>query len=701
IAKRLVESESGDAATRFRLMTPAYASPEQVRVEAITTASDVYSLGVLLYELLCGRSPYRLATSRPRELEEAILSQQPERPSQALERGDREGPSVEEISAGRGVRPRELRRKLNGDLDTIVLKALRKEPQRRYRSVDELASDVDRYLRAFPISAQPDTALYHAGKFVRRHRWGVALAGAALGLIAALVVSVFAQRNRAERERDKARTAMEYLVNVFERADPYTTGAEDVTARELLDTGARHAMKELPGDPEVQAALLDGLGRASVGLGHLDQAAPVLERALALRRQIAPGSLELADSLNSLGWLRFLQSDFDAAEALLREALDLRRRLLGSASPEVAFLLNRIGTVLTERYQSNDEERTREIESLHREALVIYQKAEGPNGLGVAASLLELAKIEKQRGHLALAESLYRQTLRIDVALRGPDHPETCHTRRGLALTFIAEGKLPEAENQLELALAAQRKLLPKDHLDLAMTKSDLAIVQMRKGDFAAAEALVRDALATALAKLGESHVSTLMMFANLASTLQEQGRLTEATELNEKVLAARRRSLGERHIHLAQSLAGVARCYSALGRHAEAQARAAEALAMTRELVEPDNPLLAPQLRIMGTVLLEAGKPAEAEPFLRQALALYHKSLSAGLVIPRTEVLLGACLTSLGRYAEARQLLTGARRTLEAELAPDHLWVKEARTRLDALNQRQESRLPAARPAA
>ena len=700
IAKRLVESESGAAATRFRMMTPAYASPEQVRVEPITTASDVYSLGVLLYELLCGRSPYRLATSRPRELEEAILSQEPERPSHALECHDEEGPTSEEISATRNTRPRELRRKLNGDLDTIVLKALRKEPQRRYRSVDELASDIDYFLGAFPISARPDTALYLAGKFVRRHRWGVALAGATLMLIATLVVSVFAQRNRAERERDKARTAMEYLVDVFERADPFAKGAENVTVRDLLATGARHASHELSGDPEVQSELLDALGRASVSLGQLDQAAPLLGKALVLRRKTAPGTLELAETLDNAGWLHFQQSDYEGAEALLREAVTIRRRLLGADSPEVAFLLNRIGTVMTERYQNTSEERSREIEALHREALAIYEKAE-PDGRGVGDSVFQLAKVAQHRSDLPQAERLYRQVLGIDEVLLGPDHPETNHCRRALALVLNTQGKLPEAEQLMRRALASQRKILPRDHPDIAWTLNDLALVRQRRGALGEAELLMRDGLRLAAEILGESHANSSLLMSNLANILQEEGKAAEAAQLHEKALAIKRGIFDERHIHIAKSLSGLARAESDLGRHTEAEGLARQALGIARELLKPDHPDLASYLRTMGIVLLKADRPAEAETFLREALALLGKSPTSGLQLPRTEVALGGCLTSLGRYAEAAQVLTRARQRLEAKLPPDHIWVREARERLDALNRAQALRLPTARPAA
>ena len=619
IAKRLAGDQPAGTQTSFRLMTPAYASPEQVRGESITTASDVYSLGVVLYELLCGRGPYRLES----ELETSILHRQPEKPSKALD-----GSGLEEIAAARRARPGELRRKLRGDLDTLVLTALRKEPHRRYRSVDELAADVERYLGAFPISARRETALYSAGKLARRHPIGTALAGLALSLIAVLFAGVLDQRDRAERERDKAQLAMSFLVDVFEQADPYQRGAGDVSARELLDTGVRRASRDLAGDPEVQATLLDALGRAALGLGHADQAEPALRRALALRRKTARGSLELADSLESVAWLDFLQGDYSAAETLYREALGLRRRLArGDPSTRIAFNLTHLATVLVERSQSTDAERSREIESLLREALAIYREAEGPDGKGVADSLFQLGRLLQTRGELAEAERLLREVLRMDLARLGETHPETSHCRRALAQVLVTRAELPEAERLVRQALEAQRKVLPAEHPDIAWTKNDLALVRFRSGDAVEAELLFREVLATASANLGESHANTLLVLHNLANALVEQRKFAEAARLHEKALAGRLALYGERHVYVAFSLAGLARALSGIGRHGKALDRARRSLAISRELLQPGHPDSVPALRAMGIVLLNAGRPAEARPFLRRTLAILRRT--------------------------------------------------------------------------
>ena len=695
IAKQLGEPQAPLSArlTRpgVRPMTPSHASPEQVRGEAITTACDVYGLGLVLYELLCGRGPYLLASDLPHELETAILTQQPERPSQALDRAgsdDGEGPTTDQIRAARRSRPGELRRKLRGDLDTIAVTALNKDPQRRYRSVLELAADVARHLRARPISARPESPIYLAGKLIRRHRLGAALAGMALALIAALLVNLFVASERANQERDKAREALAFMVGVFHQADPYSKQGENVTALELLDAGARRAAEDLTGEPEVQAALMDAIGQATLNLGRQPEAEPLLEGALALRRRNSPGTLELAESLENVAWLKFLQSDYDAAVPLMREAVGLRKRTTGRSSVQLASSLNRLGLMLAERDQSTDEQRSSEIERLHREALSIYLRVEGPNGPGVSDSLFNLAKLSKNRGDLAQAESWYRFALRAGIERQGDDHPETQHDRRALALTLLDEGKFEEAKALLRRAYEAQTKVLPKGHPDLVLTLNDLGLAHLRSDEYAEAEGFYRQALDLALAAFGNSHAYTATITAGLASSLQGQGKLKEAATLFERALAYRRATYGELHIYVAQTLGALARVRSDQGDHPAALELARQSLAIDQELLRPDHPDLAWPLRTMGIVLLDGGKAAEAEPYLRRALDLLRRTQPAGsFQTARTEVLLGDALTSLGRYPEAEQLLLHGQQVLEAHFPADHVRVKEARDKLAALH--------------
>ena len=651
IAKQLVEAAGGaePAPTRLRPMTPSYASPEQVRGEAVTTASDVYSLGVVLYELLCGRSPYRLQSGFPHELEAAILDQEPEKPSQALARAEPDGPTLEEICAARRARPRELRRRLTGDLDTLALTALRKKPQRRYHSIVELAADVDNHLRTLPIAARPDTVLYCTGKLVRRHRLAVALAGAALLVIAALFGSLLQQRNRAQRDRDASHDALAFLVDVVEKADPSNKGPGNVSVRDLLEIGAGRTSEELSGDPVVQARVMHAIGRAWLSLEEFQEAAPLLEKALALRRRIAPGSPELAESLESVAWLKARQGAYAAAEQLSRESLALRQRLPGNDTREAA------------------------------------------------KSFQSLAMIAYFRDDFVQVERLNRQALQINRKRLGLRHPDTLRSEEALAQILITQSRrvmidparLAEAEELLHHALAVQREILHQPHPDIALTVHDLAWLRSLQGDYAEAEALFRQVLAFNRAILGETHPDTLVVLSNVGFALLHQGtveKLKEAEHLFETALAIQRSAQGERHIGVATNLERLALVRSALGHHDEALKGARQALDLKHGLLRAGDPKLAEPLRTMGIILLDAHHPSEAEPYLRQSLELLRRTRPPGYFeTARVEVLLGACLTELGRYAEAEPLLRQGTRRLEEQLPAGHKLVREARDKTAA----------------
>ncbi|HEV7787052.1 MAG TPA: serine/threonine-protein kinase, partial [Thermoanaerobaculia bacterium] len=384
IAKRL-EKENRDDGDCLRVMTLLYASPEQVQGSAITTASDVYSLGVLLYELLTGRLPYRLESGlgrTDREIAAAIAGQEPEPPSRALSHpwpGPLAETMPEAIAAARGTNPRALARRLRGDLDQIVLRALHKDPQSRYASAALLAEDLESHLAHRPVAARPNTPPYLAGKLVRRNRMAAAAAALVVLLGVGLLVSFAVQQRRVARERDKARYTLSFLVDTFKQADPYARGAR-LTKEEILDEGAGRVARELNGQPDIQAELMDSIGEVALGLGRYDQAQPLLERALALRRRtFGPESLPVAVSLEHLGLLKQQRSERAAAEALLRQALALDRRLLGDRDLAVAKVLNELGDVVAGQV------RYAGAEKLHQEALAIARAKEGPVGPTVAA----------------------------------------------------------------------------------------------------------------------------------------------------------------------------------------------------------------------------------------------------------------------------------------------------------------------------
>jgi serine/threonine-protein kinase len=291
-----------ETGTGHRLMTPAYASPEQVRGDAVTTAADVYSIAVVLYELLTGRLPYRTESAQPHDLARLILEVQPEQPSTAV---------AADAPVERNTTLQRLRRQLEGDLDNILLVALRKEPERRYASIEQFAADLGRHLDGHPVVARPDTWPYRAGKFVKRNRGAVAAGMSTFLTLAFFALSVAIQANRirrerdiANREREKAESVTAFLVDVFDAADPNNARGTEVTAREILAEGGRKAKTELADQPEVQAAAMETIGNVYRALGEYDSAAPFLQAAHDRRlAALGPNSLDYATSLTELGLL--------------------------------------------------------------------------------------------------------------------------------------------------------------------------------------------------------------------------------------------------------------------------------------------------------------------------------------------------------------------------------------------------------------
>jgi serine/threonine protein kinase len=661
IAKRL---ERGPATqpdltqTGSRIMTPSYASPEQVKGEPITTASDVYSLGVLLYGLLAGRGPYRNGTGRlPHEIERAICEQQPERPSVALFRPG--GPSAEEIARARCSRPQALRRRLQGDLDNIVLMALRKEPERRYGSAAQLSRDLENHLQSLPVVARADTLPYRARKFLRRHRAGVAAAGVMVLLAVLFMAGLIVQGRRVARERDKARYALGFLVDTFKEADPYHTKGERLSADEILARGAERVSRDLSGQPDVQAALMDAIGEVELGLGRYDRAEPLLRRGFALRRAtFGTRSLEVADSLEHLGRLQQDRAAFADSETLLRQALEIRRRRLGDADPAVARTLNDLGELLAAKGGAV------EAEKLHREALDIALKVEGPVGPAVAESLLDLGKAKLAQGNYAAAERISRQGLVVQRGVFGKGDPRLYRVQTQVAEVLLESGKFREAEILLRGSLKAQRELLGRNHPDVTVTLGDLALALHREERWGESEAVSREALGIVRAQFGPSHRLVDEILGNLAVAIDAQGRTVEAIPYYQEALEIRRRSYGPESPQVAQILLLLAGANRTLNHPKEALRFSLEGLAILEKVKDPH---VSFALREVGRDYMLAGLPADAEPYLRQALEIRRREFSRDHPdVATAKHSLAQCLMKLNRLDEAETLLREAHASLE-----------------------------------
>ncbi len=582
---KLLEDETGageaTALTREggRALTPEYAAPEQVLGGAVTTATDVYALGTLLYVLLAGRHPAEGALQSPADLVKAIVDTEPRRLSDAVTGARTRKPEALAASAAlRSTTPDALAHALKGDLDIIVCRALKKRPEERYASVTAFSDDLKRYLNDEPISARRDTLAYRATKFVRRHPRGVAAAGAVVLLLASLVgfytKRLAAERDRARLEAQKAAKVSELMTGLLTGADPYETRqGKEPTVRGILDAGAERLEKELAGQPELQAEMLTVMGRVYHRLDLDDKAQKLLEEALAAgRRALGPEHERVAQSLNELGVLLRDKGKIGAARPILEEALAMRRKLLGKEHKDVAVTLVELGRVYSD--QGNDQR----AEPLIRESLAIRRKVLGEEDHETGVSLSDLAHVLRRKGDLAGAESLFRQALPIFRRTRGENHPHVATILNNLAL------------------IAADRE------------------------DYASAESLFRQSLAMDRKTLGEKHPAVASKLINLSRPLLEQGKYEEAASVLQEGLRIALPSLGADHPLIAFDKIYLARVYLARKDPAAAEPLLRDALRIRQRIFPPDDWRIGVPKSVLGAALTALARYDEAEVLLVDA---------------------------------------------------------------------------------
>ena len=610
---KLLDADRGDddaPHTELQAMTPEFAAPEQILGRPISTATDVYSLGVLLYVLLTGERPYDVRGRTPAEVERIVCEHVPPKPSSKA--------------------PAALQRRMRGDLDLIVMTALQKDVERRYQSPAALAQDLQRFLDGHAIAARADSASYRFVKFVGRHRVGVAIASlVALGLGGG-ASRERVLRHRAEVEARKAWEVERFLVRVFDMADPNGWSEPDggrASARELLDRGATRIDSVLSGQPEVQAELRSVLGRVYTNLGLYDKAASLLERSLAQRTALTgPADTNVVATMDLLGTTLTKLDKLDEAEALLRRALEQRRRLLGNGHAETATTAENLATLLEERTKLDD------AESLYREVLAVRRTVFGDSSVEVANSLSNLGLLLFRKAAYAEAESLHRRALDIKLTRLGDGHAQTARTMQNLAMTLQMRGGYEEALTYHRRALAAKREAL------------------------------------------GDAHPSVTISMNNLANLLANQlGRLDEADSLVREALALDRRMFGDKHSFVAASLENVGLIKRLKGEFADAEKALRQALTIHRELTGERDLKVAFDLGAIGQVRLSSGDGAGAILILRQSYALYRDLLGdEHLSTVVTSGGLAYALAEHGSAEEAELLARAALQRLDAQ-KPEH----------------------------
>lgn len=682
---KLLAAETDGAPTALTVagrgpMTPEYASPEQLAGGAVTTATDVYGLGRVLHEVLAGRQPPGPATG-----------------------GDLPRPSR--------LAPRELAREIAGDLDAVVGRCLEPDPKDRYGSVAELAADLDAYLRLRPVAARRAGALERAGKFVRRHPAGTAALAAMLALAAVAAwqgVRAARERDRAEAEARRARAVKEYLVGLFEAADPNESRGETPTVRQVLERGAgRLDHADLAAEPALRGDLWATVGRVYAQLGSTDAARDALFKALALQGtgERPAEQLARAETLLFLGHVARRREEWVEAEQQYEASRALASGLPGVGDLARANAHNGLGLLFQER---------RDFARAAREyqtAVDLFRRAAENPGRALAQALNNLAAVTIDHGKdPARAEVLLGEALALLAARGEQESPLESNVRVNLGGALVAQGRLDEARQQLQRALALRRKLLPPDHPDLGSALTNLGVVALRSEHWDEARSALTEALAVFRRQPGEStgaflnaarHLAELELAAGdgaAAQTLlfeaRERGRQagTVGVPLAQVVLTLAESRLAAGGAEAVRELAtevetalsaeteatfDVGASWLAVGWVWHRLGDFPRALGAYRRGTEGgqasgDAELEAKSRRSEGWALLDAGRPAEARPILEVALALYRERVAVPAKVGFTEALLGRCLVSLGEVASGRDLLDRGQAAVVTALGPE-----------------------------
>ena len=626
--------------TGLRLMTPAYASPEQLRGGQPAVDSDVYGLGVVLYELLTGKLPFELAGRTP-DTAADIVSHPPERPSLAVRAAGDGGGAV-------GLPPAAW-----ADLDVLVLTAMHADRARRYPTVEALIRDIDHYLRGEPLEARPDDLSYRAGKFARRNARPLAAAGAVLavviGLVAFYTVRVTRARNAALAEAQRTERIERFMLTLFEGGDKAAGPREGLLAVTLVDRGVQEA-RSLAAEPAVQADLYEALGKIYTKLGRFEPADAMLRAALDQRRAVhGNDDPSVGSALVALGLLRSDQAKFDEAERFARDGLATVKRALPSGHAEIARATTALGKVLEERGAY-----AKAIPVLE-EAVARYERA-APGTPDLVAAVTELANSHFYAGHYDVCRALNERALALDRKLHGDNHP-----------------------------------LVSSDIINLGA-------IQFELGHYPEAERLYRDGLAITQAWYGPDHHQTAADMTMLARALQIQGKTDEARGLLARALEIRERVYGEVHPSVASSLNEIGSIALRANRYEEAAAAFERMVKIYRAVYGGDKHyLVGTALSNLASVHLAASRFSVAEPLLRQAIAIHVATLgpdhlNAGIA----RIKLGRTLLRQKRHQEAKRETQAGYEILRKQMNPTVSWLQKAREDLieesEALQQPQEA---------
>jgi tetratricopeptide (TPR) repeat protein len=627
VAKALGQKLSADTMfTRVGALvgTPEYMSPEQALSsnEDIDTRTDVYSLGVIFYELLAGAPPIELRKVAFEEFLRRLREEEPAKPSTKIRTQAPE--TSTDVARKRHTEPLSLAKQMRGDLDSIALKALEKERARRYGSPSDFAEDIGRYLRHEAVLAVPPSAAYRARKFARRYRPALTITAAfVLVLVVAAAVSI-RQSIRANREAAVAQAVNDFLQNDMlaqASADRQSgTNAKPdphLEVRTVLDRAAARIAGKFDRQPEVEASIRDTIGQTYRDLGLYQEARRQLERALEIdRRVLGTRNPKTLKTMSRLGQVADLQGRYPEAETLMSQVLEMQRGVLRPEHPDTLSSMS----VLADVYYSQG--KSAQAEKLFSQTLEIQRHVLGPEHPDTLYSMNGLANAYYSQGKYAQAEKLFSQTLEIQRRVLSPEHPSTLGSMNNLANAYSDQGKYAQAEALDTQILEIRRRVLGPEHRDTLDSMENLAGAYHDQGKYAQAEALYSRTIEIQRRVLGPEHPNTLESMSNLAVVYYDRGKFVQAEALHSQVLEIRRHVLGPEHPNTLISMDNLADAYTGQGKYALAEKLFSETVEVSRRVFGPEHPYTLDMLSDFASMYQQQGKYSPAEAQAAQALA-------------------------------------------------------------------------------
>jgi serine/threonine protein kinase/uncharacterized protein (DUF2384 family) len=654
-----IASEMALTRMNDRVLTPEYASPEQILGQPVTTASDVYALGIVLYELLTGLRPYKVSSASQLELERTICVVEPFKPSvavkQSVARKAKTPPTIaittlhgastrdiHEIVEARRLSPYKLAAKLGGDLDAILMRALRKEPIYRYTSVEQFAADLRRHLAREPVLARQGNWFYYTRRYARRNAIPVAAVVAFIAVLAGAAINysiqnkrIAAQRDAAEREKKTSDAVADFMVNVFAASDPFEAQGKDITARELLDKSTRNIHEQLGQEPAVKARLLEAMGITYSRQGQYDLGSSLVEEAVQIREGIeGADNPALVGSLLNLGRVRLDQRNYREAEIPLTRAKSILESTSQTETGEYAIALQRMAAL--ENQRNNNEVALK----LYRQALPILKSVYGTRHVVYADGLSSYANVLLWNDDYTGAQGPAREAVAIYAAIYPPTHPERINAEGLLGRIFLNLGNLEEATPLIEGRYYGQKEVFGDTSPRLLSPLTSLIRLRLKQGRLANAEQHAREAI-----RIVEGSGET------------RTARTGQTYETLGIVLLQREK-------------------------FAEAEQALREALNIYKDSLPADHMYVATSEHFLGEALIGQKKLSEAIKILDATLARLHRLNSESWRIARSENTLGFALLLFGRSSEAKTHLERSYKTLTGGRAPIEL-IELARDRL------------------